>query len=77
MFKDFINRINVKNHTFGGTVTAAGLLTRDDFYYAIKNHPVKYKYYVLSKDVFRIYHEDVMMNKFSSYDTEEFKFIMG
>ncbi|RLD64022.1 MAG: hypothetical protein DRJ01_02125 [Bacteroidetes bacterium] len=76
-FKDFINRINVKNHTFGGTVTAAGLLTRDDFYYAIKNHPVKYKYYVLSKDVFRIYHEDVMMNKFSSYDTEEFKFIMG
>jgi len=76
-YDEFINRINVKNITFGGTVTAAGLLTRQDFYKAIKEHPVKYKYYVLSKDVFRIYHEDVMMNKFDTYNTDEFKFILG
>lgn len=76
-FDKFINRINIKNHTFGGNVIVSGLLTRDDFYRAIKEHKKKYKYYVIPSNVFRVYDEDVALNKFSSYNTDEFKFILG
>lgn len=76
-FDKFINRIRVKNVLFGGTITAAALLTSKDLYNAIENHPVKYKYYVINRDIFRLYHEDVMMKKFETYHTKDFTFILG
>lgn len=74
---NYINRVRVPNHIFGGTVTAAALLTKPDIYRAIEQHNEKYKFYVLPHEIFRLYHEDVMMNKLEGYDTEQFKFILG
>lgn len=58
----FIEKINIKNTTFGGSIKVASLLTYNDFYNAINNHHKKYDMYVASQETFRYFDNDLSGN---------------
>jgi len=54
-----INRILIKNIVTGGSYKVAGLLSKEDIINAI-NKNKKYKYYIISRDVFRYFGNDLL-----------------
>lgn len=64
---DIHTKIKVKNITYGGNVCVASLLGLKDFEAAIQNSKKKYSYYVVSRDAFSNYCEDITEIRYQDY----------
>ena len=64
---DYLNRIFVKNITFGGSYVVGGLLSKNDIMNAVNTHPVKYKYYAASKEISDTWGVDIAGNRIDEY----------
>jgi hypothetical protein len=66
-YGDHINRIRVKNISFGGSYVISSLLSKRDILEAINSYPEKYAHYVIPREVFDEFKEDIAGNNARDY----------